>query len=247
MTKLTERYAHEIEHGKFLAARGAEETWGWGSPAGQQRAMRRGQLVAEAAQLAPGVRALEIGCGTGLFTRLFAKSGAQILAVDISADLIDLASRYEFTYQNVSFRAIPFEDQTLMTAGPFDAVIGSSVLHHLEVVNALRRIFELLKPGGTLAFAEPNMLNPQVAAERSFLRPLFKSVSPDETAFVRWSLARKLAAIGFVDIHIKPFDWLHPATPTQLITLVQRVGRIVERIPGLREFSGSLLVSAKRP
>lgn len=247
MTKLSERYANEIGHGKYLASQGAEETWGWGSPAGQQRSIRRGRLIAEAARLAPGMKALEIGCGTGLFTKLFAESGSEILAVDISEDLIEIANRFDFPMGNVIFRTIPFEDAALTREGPFDAVIGSSVLHHLEVKPALQRIFGLLKPGGRLAFAEPNFLNPQIAAERSFLRPLFKYVSPDETAFVRWLLGRQLADVGFEKIRIKPFDWLHPAIPKGLIKAVQSVGKVLESIPGIREFSGSLLISAKRP
>jgi 2-polyprenyl-3-methyl-5-hydroxy-6-metoxy-1,4-benzoquinol methylase len=247
MAKLAERYAHEIEHGKYLASQGAEETWGWGSAAGRERSIRRGKLIAQAAQLAPGKMALEIGCGTGLFTRIFADSGAQILAVDISPELIEIAKQFDFPKKNVNFRAVPFEDNSLNDDGPFDAVIGSSVLHHLEVMPALQRIHELLKPGGILAFAEPNMLNPQVAAERSFLRPLFKYVSPDETAFVRWSLSRQLAEVGFSDIRIKPFDWLHPAIPQGLISLVKAVGKGFEAVPLIREFSGSLLISAKRP
>lgn len=247
MANLSDRFAHEIEHGKYLAQQGAEETWGWGSPAGQQRSIRRGRLIAEAANLAPGVKALEIGCGTGLFTRLFAESGAQILAIDISADLIDIANRHKFPKGNVSFRAVPFEDGTLDKEGPFDAIIGSSVLHHLDVKPALRRSLDLLRPGGCLAFAEPNLLNPQVAAERSFLRPLFKYVSPDETAFVRWSLSRLLKEVGFQAVSIKPFDWLHPAVPAGLIRPVKALGRVFEAIPLIREFSGSLLISAKSP
>jgi SAM-dependent methyltransferase len=142
---------------------------------------------------------------------------------------------------------IPFEDPALVNESRFDAVIGSSVLHHLEVKPALQRIFDLLKPGGYLSFAEPNMLNPQVAAERSFLRPLFKYTSPDETAFVRRSLGRMLSSVGFTEINIKPFDWLHPATPPWLINTVKAIGKFFELIPFIREFSGSLLISAKRP
>jgi hypothetical protein len=90
------------------------------------------------------------------------------------------------------------------------------------------------------------MLNPQVYLERR-CRRLFPYVSPDETAFVRWPFRRQLERIGFQNVAIVPFDWLHPATPRPLIGLVSTIGRVVERIPLAREFSGSLHISARRP
>ena len=132
--------------------------------------------------------------------------------------------------------------------GPFDAVIGSSILHHLEVNAALSKIFSLLKPGGRISFAEPNMLNPQVFMERkfTFLRRWLWYVSPDETAFLRWRLASLLAKTGFVDIHITPFDWLHPGIPPALMSFVSQLGRVLEITPGLREFAGSLFICGRR-
>lgn len=128
-------------------------------------------------------------------------------------------------------------------------MIGSSVLHHLDIEPALAKIYALLKPGGQMSFAEPNMLNPQVFIERkfAFVRPLFWYVSPDETAFVRWPLRRLLFKVGFQDVKITPFDWLHPATPPPLISLVRSAGRCLEKTPLLRELSGSLYISAHRP
>src|SRR5262249_48382227 len=90
---LTLRAQHEIEHGRKLSAGDGEWTWGGGSAAGRRRAARRGALIAAAAGLAPGRRALEVGCGTGLFTEVFAATGAEILAVDISPELVAQARR----------------------------------------------------------------------------------------------------------------------------------------------------------
>lgn len=73
---------HEVAHGRLLAENDAESLWGWGTPAGKVRAKRRAELIAQGAGLQPGTRALEIGCGTGLFTELFAQKGAQIVALE---------------------------------------------------------------------------------------------------------------------------------------------------------------------
>ena len=43
------------------------------------------------ARMQTGMRCLEIGCGTGLFTSWLAETGARIEAMDLSADLIDIA------------------------------------------------------------------------------------------------------------------------------------------------------------
>jgi SAM-dependent methyltransferase len=234
--------AHELEHGRLLAAGGAEALWGWGSLAGQRRAKRRGALVAAATQLGPGVQVLELGCGTGLFSAAFAATGAAVTAIDISPDLIKIARKQ---VKGVKFVCARYEDASFPQ--PFDAVVGSSVLHHLDIPAALEKSYELLRPGGRMAFAEPNMLNPQVFAERTFMRKRLTYVSPDETAFVRWRLARLLKAHGFEEVRIRPFDWLHPIVPSRLIGLMETLGRVLERVPGVREFSGSLIISCRKP
>jgi 2-polyprenyl-3-methyl-5-hydroxy-6-metoxy-1,4-benzoquinol methylase len=236
------RTAREVEHGKYLASGVAEDIWGWGTPAGQLRAKRRADLILQGAKIGPSSRVVEIGCGTGLFTERFAQSGARIIALDLSPELLALARQRNLL--NVQFLEKSFEDCDV--DGPFDAVIGSSVLHHLDQEWVWAKVFNLLRPGGRLSFAEPNMLNPQIYCERHF-RSFFPQVSQDETAFVRTHLKRDLERAGFVSVDIQPFDWLHPATPPHLIPTVSRVGKILEAVPLLREFAGSLRIWAARP
>jgi SAM-dependent methyltransferase len=240
------RAEHEIAHGKKLASLDPELVWGWGTPAGKLRAKRRAELIARGANLGSGIRALEIGCGTGLFTEMFVQTGAYLVAVDISADLLEQARQRGLPAEKVQFLEKPFE--ACEVDGPFDAVIGSSILHHLEVEAALTKIYDLLKPGGIMSFAEPNMLNPQIAVQKNV--PWIKEKlgdSPDETAFIRSRLAAILLKIGFKEPEIVPFDWLHPATPVPFINLVGNIGRRFERVPILREFAGSLYIRACRP
>lgn len=238
-----ERVAREIAHGKHMAESAPDLLLGWGSPAGQVRASRRARLVLEGARITGESRVLEVGCGSGLFTEAFARSGAEVVAVDVSPDLLRYARERGLPGDRVRFLEARFEDCEV--EGPFDAVIGSSVLHHLDVEEALGHVLELLKPGGRMAFAEPNLLNPQVFLERRFRR-LFPYVSPDEIAFVKGSLGSELTRAGFVDVAIEPFDWLHPAVPRALIPFVSGFGGLLEKIPLVREFAGSLILSASR-
>jgi len=245
MTIHSQRAEHEIAHGRSLAESGAEEIWGWGTAAGKARARRRAGWIAAAGKLRPGARVLEIGCGTGLFTEFFAASGATILAVDISEDLLASARRRGLP-PTVTFACMPFEH--LDSRQPFDAIIGSSVLHHLDIDAALKQIFRLLAPRGLLAFAEPNMLNPQIMVQ-SNVPALRKRMgySPDETAFLRWQIRRRLARAGFVDVCVVPRDWLHPSMPPSLIGAVKRVEDLLEHLPLIREFAGSVYMTGRRP
>jgi 2-polyprenyl-3-methyl-5-hydroxy-6-metoxy-1,4-benzoquinol methylase len=241
------RKEREIAHSRMLARGDTEHLWGWDSPAGAKRAERRGELIANGAGLRPGTRTLEIGCGTGMFTEMFVRTGTQIVAVDISGELLAKARERDLPANQVLFLEKRFEECEV--DGPFDAIVGSSILHHLEVAESLSRIHALLKPGGVMCFAEPNLLNPQVFIERkfTFLRKWLSYVSPDETAFVRWRIASMLRRSGFDEVEVTPFDWLHPSTPGHLIGTVSALGNFLENTPVLREFSGSVLIRCRRP
>ncbi len=243
---LRTRAMNEISHGRFLAESDTEKIWGWDTPAGLHRAARRADLILKASGVCQGMKVLEVGCGTGLFTELFSKTGCHILAVDISPELLSKAKERNIPPESVTFLQMPFEESSAM--GPFDAVIGSSILHHLDVDPALKKIYSLLGPGGKIAFAEPNMLNPQVYLERRFSHwRIFSYTSPDETAFLRWRISNAFRDVGFTNVRAVPFDWLHPSTPGRLIPLVKIIGSAFERLPLVCEFSGSLIISATKP
>lgn len=241
------RVKHEIKHSNFLAQSDPELIWNWNTPAGQLRAQRRAEKIIKGSRLGSGVAALEIGCGTGMFTEMFAQSGANLMAVDISPDLLKKARARNLPSDRILFVEKRFENCDI--DGPFDAVIGSSVLHHLDIETAVKKIYSLLKPGGFMCFAEPNMLNPQVFIERKFrfLLPCLWYISPDETAIVRWKFRDLLLKTGFEKIKIIPFDWLHPATPMPLIRLIGKIGKLLEITPIFREFAGSLYIQCRRP
>lgn len=235
------RILHEIEHGRYLATHGAGEIWNWEGPAGRLRWQRRVSLLT--ANIRHGMKVLELGCGTAYFTRELAKTGACIEAIDISPDLLRAAQR-NCPAENVSFH----EQNAYALTYPenrFDAVVGSSVLHHLELDQAIHEIYRVLRPTGTVAFTEPNMLNPQIAVQKNV--PAIKrhmGDSPDETAFFRWPLHRILQQAGFREVKITPFDFLHPKTPRPMIALLQKLDRSAEKIPLLREIAGSLYIRA---
>jgi SAM-dependent methyltransferase len=240
------RLAREIEHHRSIADR-AEIIWNWDSPSGRRRARRRAELFVEHGRLGPGVRALELGCGTGVFLERVAASGARLRGLDLSQELLARARARLDGLRNVSLDCGNAE-QMPYTEASFDVVYGSSVLHHLHLEAALGEVLRVLRPGGRVVFAEPNLLNPQVALMFKLgLTKRYFGVSPDEMAFSRFRARRALRAVGYAEPEVRPFDFLHPATPAPLIGLIAGLGRVLEALPLAREITGSFLVLARKP
>jgi ubiquinone/menaquinone biosynthesis C-methylase UbiE len=106
------------------------------------------------ASLKPGERVLDVGCGTGVLTRLTAEAvgpSGRVVGIDPSPGMLGVArrnavqtnSRAEFKFAAIEH--LPFED------GSFDVVLSSCMLHHLPAETkheGLREVWRALRPGG---------------------------------------------------------------------------------------------------
>ena len=104
----------------------------------------------------PGQKILDLGCGEGLFTRRFAKAGAEVTAIDISKELVEIAKREavseggQYQFQPRFFisdaAAIP-----MVGSGSQDAVVITLALQNMErATDVLRECSRVLKSGGQL-------------------------------------------------------------------------------------------------
>jgi len=101
---------------------------------------------------------LEAGCGIGAQTIPLARNspGARIISVDISAESVaearansDAAGVTNVQFQQADIFALPFDRES------FDHVFVCFVLEHLsQPVEALAKLKELLRPGGTVTVIE---------------------------------------------------------------------------------------------
>lgn len=96
--------------------------------------------------LAPkrGERILDLGCGTGQLTHEIAASGAQVVGIDASPEMIAAARKNfpQLRFEVCDAAAISFNRE-------FDAVFSNAVLHWIADQNrAIGNIARSLKPGG---------------------------------------------------------------------------------------------------
>src|SRR3990172_8345601 len=103
------------------------------------------------AGLKSGERVLDVGCGTGVLTRMAAKAVGSAVGIDPAPKMIDIARKNVIIENsNAEFRLavienFPFEDNS------FDCVLSSFMIHHLPPdlkLKGLAEVHRVLKPGG---------------------------------------------------------------------------------------------------
>lgn len=108
--------------------------------------------------LRPGARLLELGAGMGRFSLPLAERGFEVVATDLSPDLLAELRRFDphGKVEAVEADALLIDQAGL---GTFDAVLGFFFLHHLaDLDGVFAAAAKVLRPGGVAAFCEPSGL-----------------------------------------------------------------------------------------
>ncbi|HYE71933.1 MAG TPA: class I SAM-dependent methyltransferase, partial [Blastocatellia bacterium] len=91
-----------------------------------------------------GERILDVGCGTGHLTKKIAESGAEVVGIDSSAEMIEVART---TYPEINFVVADATDFSFDK--PFDAIFSNAALHWVKPPEqAVICMSRALKSGG---------------------------------------------------------------------------------------------------
>jgi ubiquinone/menaquinone biosynthesis C-methylase UbiE len=140
---------------RFWTRRAAEWDHGAGNNPGLVKVVQR--VLAEA-QPAPGMVAIDLGCGSGQLTLSLAGDVDKVVAVDVSQRMIDLllANAETAGLSNIDARATPIEHLEI-APGSVDVIVSNYALHHLHDADkaaAVEHAARWLKPGGRLVVGD---------------------------------------------------------------------------------------------
>jgi 2-polyprenyl-6-hydroxyphenyl methylase/3-demethylubiquinone-9 3-methyltransferase len=144
-----------------LAKFGALAT-SWWDPAGPSRPLHelnplRLRYIEQAASLS-AARVLDVGCGGGILSEAMAKRGAQVLGIDLSQEVLDVADLHALESKlQIQYRAIAAEELAAAQPAEFDLVACMEMLEHVPdpaaILGALAR---LVRPGGDIIVSTLN-------------------------------------------------------------------------------------------
>lgn len=91
-----------------------------------------------------GLSVLDVGCGTGIGSRLMAERGAQVLGVELNAGMAEIAERHGIPTEVAAFEKWDPAERT------FDRVTSAQAWHWLDLVVSSEKAASVLRPDGRL-------------------------------------------------------------------------------------------------
>lgn len=100
--------------------------------------------------LLKGVNCLEIGCGAGVLTEALARLKANVVGLEPSNDLVNVARNHANKSLQIKYVCGNIEDHSLENRNFYDCVVCSEVLEHvIDKQSFLKASIDSLKPGGS--------------------------------------------------------------------------------------------------
>lgn len=165
-----------------------------------------------------GLKVLDVGCGTGIASRLMAERGAKVLGVEVAPRMAEIARSH-----GIDVEVGAFEDWE--PAGrTFDRVTSAQAWHWLDLPVATAKAASVLRPGGRLcliwnAGSHPDDLADALAEVYALALPsrvhtVFRGYAANRSADRRSGLTSEVAAIARLPDFDVPTEKWFPWTQT---------------------------------
>ena len=214
MTAADNVHLHEINKFGSMAER-------WWDSQGEFKTLHdinplRIQFIQSYADIA-GKRIVDVGCGGGILTEGLAKHGADVLGIDLSEELIDIADLHGLeSGVNAHYQKISAEALAEQQPESFDHVTCMEMLEHVpDPGSIISACATLVKPGGMVFFStlnrKPKAYLLAIVAAEHLLKMLPKGTHDYKTFIKPSELSQSARAAdlelqGMVGIEYNPFS-----------------------------------------
>ncbi|MFC6714973.1 class I SAM-dependent methyltransferase [Branchiibius cervicis] len=110
------------------------------------------EALIAATELTASSRVMEIGCAMGKATLPLARRGCRTTCVEPGPALAAAARHNLRAFPDITVRQARFEDLPPDQFEPFDLVFAATAWHWIDPSQRYRQAWQLLRPGGYLAF-----------------------------------------------------------------------------------------------
>jgi SAM-dependent methyltransferase len=177
------------------------------------------------ASLAPGQRVLDVGCGMGRYTLPLADAGIAVEGLDVSPVLLDRLREYGAGVYDIPLHCCDIWRPPEELLGRYDAVVGFFTLHHLHDLElSFASMAKLARPGGDIAFLEPNALNPAFYVQIMVTPGMSWDGDGGMVRMRRGPVHAAMADAGLVDLRLERFGFFPPMVSNR------RWGGALERV-----------------
>lgn len=199
-------------------------------PTGTPYLRRQVDELCRFAKIDPRHRVLEVGCGMGRYTLLLAEQGIQIEGQDLTPMQLERQRKFNDGRFEIPLHCGDVADPSKELEGAFDVVIGFFMLHHLhELELCFRGMARMLRPGGRIAFLEPNPFNPLYYLQVGLTPGMTWQAERGMLQMRRSPLEAALLGAGFHRLRIERFGFFPPALANH--PLGAKFENLLERVP----------------
>jgi SAM-dependent methyltransferase len=220
-----------------------DKYWHKRDPIIKDRLLWRAQTFRHLVHLLPNQSILELGCAKGLFTEQLNKvtRGKNLITSVTFKEEIPALEKENPNIEFLSLSSLPGQ----LEGRTFDFVIAMDLLDKSNNAWFLKKVYDLLKPGGQIIFYESNPWNVMLQANR-FFRKLFGQV--DQRQLVnRSQLYELISQLGFIKIFAVYNDFVYAPLTYRGVWLLRNLSILLENLPFIRTLAGSILLHAQKP
>jgi ubiquinone/menaquinone biosynthesis C-methylase UbiE len=208
-----------------------------------------GRKVAEAIEMSAlpaDAHVLEVGCSFGQMTFLLTDHFALVTAVDLSPDALGLARKRAERYGvgNASFVLADAEDLSALPDASVDGAFSFSVLRYVpDPEQALREMYRVLRPGGSLVVDFPNRYCPWFGPIKGLL-----GINPHihDRLYAAAEARRLVERAGFSDVGYRHILFTTRRLPDALLPTFRVADAVLERVPLVNRLAAIVMVSARK-